>query len=103
VAAGVAVPAGRTAAVRVAVMPGAVVGTTKTVSVAVAVGSAVDWGACAAWVFGGDVARVRHVSRLDWKPVMATYKPRITMSRIIRNPNAYPRFITISAALVYPP
>jgi hypothetical protein len=44
-------------------------------------------------VFAGKEGWARSASRLDLKPVKATYSPNANTNKTIRNPNAYPLFI----------
>jgi hypothetical protein len=80
-------------AVRVAVTPG--IGVGMVTRVGVAVGGWMVGGRVASTIpeAGVDVGWARSASRLDIKPVKATYMPRINTNMMIRNPNAYPLFI----------
>ena len=82
-----------TAAVRVTVIPGTGVGMTGMVGVDVGGGSVGGRVTSLTLVFAGKEGWARSASRLDLKPVKATYSPNANTNKTIRNPNAYPLFI----------
>ena len=82
-----------TAAVRVTVIPGMGVGRTGMVGVGVGGGLVGGRVASLTLVFAGKEGWARSASRLDIKPVKATYSPKANTNKTIRNPNAYPLFI----------